>query len=77
MLFRLPVFVDISPVLNTMLTRLAIVGSFVNLDNSLRISFIEEHDLLAVLIMFLLNAASDLLVRMSLNINIVMTSDVF
>jgi hypothetical protein len=30
-----------------------------------------------MLIMFLLNAASDLLVRMSLNINIVMTSDVF
>jgi hypothetical protein len=58
-------------------TRLAIVGSFVNLDNSLRISFIEELDLLAMLIMFLLNAASDLLVRMSLNINIVMTSDVF
>jgi hypothetical protein len=60
-----------------MLTRLAIVGSFVNLDNSLRISFIEELDLLAMLIMFLLNAASDLLVRMSLNNNIVMTSDVF
>ena len=60
-----------------MLTRLAIVGSFVNLDNSLRISFIEELDLLAMLIVFLLNAASDLLVRMSLNNNIVMTSDVF
>jgi hypothetical protein len=60
-----------------MLTRLAIVGSFVNLDNSLRISFIDELDLLAMLIMFLLNAASDLLVRMSLNNNIVMTSDVF
>ena len=73
-LFLLPVFVDLYPVLNTMLTRLAIIGS---LDDSLRISFTEELDLLATLIMFLFNAAPDLFVRMSLNINNVMTSDVF
>ena len=60
-----------------MLTRLAIVGSFVNLDNSLRISFTEELDLLATLTMLLLYAAPDLFVRMSLNINNVTTSDVF
>ena len=73
-LFFVTCICDLYPVLNTMLTRLAIIGS---LDDSLRISFTEELDLLATLIMFLFNAAPDLFVRMSLNINNVMTSDAF